>query len=235
MSTLTPNFNLIQPEETDPFEDFRAWYNATLAIIDANLGGGGSKHTIIDENGQTLPNRTYLEFTGGVQVTDDAVNNKTVVNVTGGGGGSSTLAGLSDVTLTSPTDGQVLEYDSITQKWINANPSGSMHVYSTTEKIVGKWIDSKPVYEKTIEFPITSTLGSGFNTIESMPNIVPISIKGFLVNQNDGRVYPLNYSNAGATSSLFYYQGNITLNIQNDSWGTTYKLYVIVEYTKTTD
>lgn len=153
----------------------------------------------------------------------------------GGGGGASSLSQLNDVNVTSPSDGQFLTYDGVEQKWKNTTITDEEHVYSTSEQVIGKWIDSKPVYEKTIEFPITSTLGSGFNTIESMPNIVPISIKGFLVNQNDGRVYPLNYSNAGATSSLFYYQGNITLNIQNDSWGTTYKLYVIVEYTKTTD
>lgn len=41
----------------------------------------------------------------------------------GGGGGSSTLAGLTDVTLTSPTDGQVLTYDSTNNKWVNADGS----------------------------------------------------------------------------------------------------------------
>lgn len=39
----------------------------------------------------------------------------------GGGGGSSTLAGLTDVDLDSPTNGQVLKYNSTTQKWENAN------------------------------------------------------------------------------------------------------------------
>lgn len=42
----------------------------------------------------------------------------------GGGGGSSTLAGLTDVDLTSPTNGQVLEYDSENQVWKNADASG---------------------------------------------------------------------------------------------------------------
>lgn len=42
----------------------------------------------------------------------------------GGGGGSSTLGGLSDVNLTTPTDGQVLKYDANAQEWINANESG---------------------------------------------------------------------------------------------------------------
>ena len=36
-----------------------------------------------------------------------------------GGGGSSTLAGLSDVDITSPSDGQILQYDATSQKWVN--------------------------------------------------------------------------------------------------------------------
>lgn len=39
-----------------------------------------------------------------------------------GSGGS--LAGLSDVVLTSPTDGQVLTYDTALGKWINETPTG---------------------------------------------------------------------------------------------------------------
>lgn len=41
-----------------------------------------------------------------------------------GGGGSSTLSGLTDVDLSSPTNGQILKYNSTTQKWENANESG---------------------------------------------------------------------------------------------------------------
>ena len=35
------------------------------------------------------------------------------------GGGSSTLSDLNDVSVTSPSNGQILKYDSTTQKWIN--------------------------------------------------------------------------------------------------------------------
>lgn len=42
----------------------------------------------------------------------------------GGGGGSSSLAGLSDVSITSAQDGQVLKYDAQNSEWVNANESG---------------------------------------------------------------------------------------------------------------
>lgn len=104
------------------------------------------------------------------------------------GGGSTTLAGLSDVALASVANGDVLTYDSTLNKWKNdaggggggttvvANPSGqatetlnklqvgatiydvpsgggsSGHAWSTTEHIVGTWIDGATVYEKTVDF-----------------------------------------------------------------------------------
>lgn len=44
-----------------------------------------------------------------------------------------TLSGLTDTTIaTTPTDGQVLTYDSNTSKWINATPSGGGHTMTPT-------------------------------------------------------------------------------------------------------
>ena len=43
---------------------------------------------------------------------------------TGGGGGSSTFAGLDDVSFNNIQNGQVPKYNSTTQKWENANESG---------------------------------------------------------------------------------------------------------------
>lgn len=50
----------------------------------------------------------------------------------GGGGGSSTLSGLSDVGISSATNGQVLKYNSTTEKWENANESGGSSYSETT-------------------------------------------------------------------------------------------------------
>ena len=75
-----------------------------------------------------------------------------------GGGGSSTLSGLSDVTLTTPTSGQVLKFDG--SKWVNGTGGGSSgHDYSSTEQVIGTWIDGKTLYEKTISFTTASTSG----------------------------------------------------------------------------
>ena len=87
MATYTSNYNLKKPDNSDPFGDFRGDYNDNLDIIDANLGGGGGSggHTIIDPNGTDMTQRTGLQFTGNVSVSDDGVNDKTVVDILGGG------------------------------------------------------------------------------------------------------------------------------------------------------
>ena len=87
MATYTSNYNLEKPDVTDPFGDFRAGYNSNMDIIDQNLGGGGGGggHTIIDPNGSDMAQRAGLQFTGSCSVTDDAVNDKTIVNISGGG------------------------------------------------------------------------------------------------------------------------------------------------------
>lgn len=89
MATLTPNYGLSMPDATDDFKDFRASYNSNMGIIDNNMGGGGGSggHTIIDENDTSMAQRTGLQFTGNVTVTDDAVNNKTIVDIQGDSGG----------------------------------------------------------------------------------------------------------------------------------------------------
>lgn len=86
MATQTTNYNLSKPDSTDPFSQFRQSYNDNMDIIDANLGGGGGSggHTILDPDGNALAQESGLQFTGAVSVTDDNMNGRTVVNVSGG-------------------------------------------------------------------------------------------------------------------------------------------------------
>jgi hypothetical protein len=66
----------------------------TKTIEIESSGGGGGGHVIIDEAGNPMPQRENLQFTGAVEVTDDIVNDKTVVEVTGGSGGNKNLYSL---------------------------------------------------------------------------------------------------------------------------------------------
>ena len=57
--------------------------------------------------------------------------------------GSASLDGLTDVDLTSPTNGQVLKYDATNQEWINADESGGSggFVEVTTDILTGQYMN----------------------------------------------------------------------------------------------
>lgn len=73
-------------------------------------------------------NKTYNELNTTSKKLIGAINE---LEAGGGGGGSSTLAGLSDVDITTPTDGQVLSYDSVNQEWVNADVGDASKVELT--------------------------------------------------------------------------------------------------------
>ena len=79
MATYTTNYNLYKPDSTDDFKDFRSEFNNNMDILDQ--GGGGSGHTIEDGSGTAMTARANLQFVNCTSVTDDSVNDKTIVQV----------------------------------------------------------------------------------------------------------------------------------------------------------
>ena len=79
MATYTPNLNLGKPESSDQFSAFRQLFNDNMDILDT--GGGGSGHTIEDGSGTAMTARANLQFVNCTSVTDDSVNDRTVVTV----------------------------------------------------------------------------------------------------------------------------------------------------------
>jgi len=82
-----------------------------------------------------------------------------------GGGGASELNELSDVTLTSPTDGQILVYDNGTSKWVNSDPVSA----SYTEQFADGDLDSNDVIRIThsldTTYPIVVVYDNSNNVI----------------------------------------------------------------------
>lgn len=144
------------------------------------------------------------------------------------------LSDLDDVSITTPTEGQMLTYDGAT--WVNDDaPSGGEVIYSTTEQLIGKWIDGKPLYQITYEYT-SSGISSTTAIITLSSEKVVRDIKGVLCN-TDGRVYLLPYSSGSSTTSIRVTVDNkIEIVINSDSWGSSYTpWYITIQYTKTTD
>ena len=81
MATYTPNLNLYKPDSSDDFGDFRSEFDDNMDKLDNAVGGSTQGHTIIDGSGSSMTQRSGLQFQNATSVTDDSVNDKTIVQV----------------------------------------------------------------------------------------------------------------------------------------------------------
>lgn len=107
----------------------------------------------------------------------------------------------------------------------------SKNVYSTDEKVIGTWIDGKPLYRKVIEFS-SFTVGSMVD--HNIPNIDHVHLgTGTCAIRHDGWVLQNYYVN---DADRFLQLTNKTQ--LHSTYGTSMniaKFIFVVEYTKTTD
>lgn len=159
------------------------------------------------------------------------------------------LEELNDVELTSPTEGQVLKFNATSEKWENADETGGSgtsngavllnrsNLYDTNEKLVGRWIDGKPLYQKTFTVQLSGTNAS---TLISIPNIDNLCDFEGYYNRGDqnNAIIAVNANSWTIQSALIVgktsngveisYRGSIGLPSNSD-------VVVTCRYTKTTD
>lgn len=172
-------------------------------------------------------------------------NGKYRTSEDGGGGGSSTFADLDDVSLSNLQNGQVPKYNSATQKWENANESGGGGThYSTTEQVIGTWIDGKPLYQKT--FHITNlpnqTMVDEPHGISNIGDIIDIRgvchVKLSIDATNTFTPLPRIQDNNQASQLLAIDVNNTNIRLKGRGFDFTYVfdyVNVTIQYTKTTD
>ncbi len=153
-------------------------------------------------------------------------------------GSGQSLDTLNDVDIDAQTltDGQGIVYDATAQKWKNGMVGGG-HAYSTTEQVVGTWIDGRNVYEKTFEFENPSTgntvLNHGITNFGSV-----ISVVGSF-HRNDGYDEPVPYphNDVSFMVSLVDFTSTQMTRVVGSVYTDTYKLTrasFTVRYLKTT-
>lgn len=149
MSTTTTNLELVKPagnervdvdvinSNYDKIDEF-----AGLAITDANYVHTDNNYTTTEKSKLSAiqPNATATSFTqtlvSGTAVGTITINGTDyVIYAPSSSGGASALNDLSDVTLASPSNGQVLKYNATTGKWENADESGGGGGYIPTGEV----------------------------------------------------------------------------------------------------
>lgn len=159
------------------------WVNAN-----ESGGGGGSTVTITPT------------LSTGTKIADYSIDGSTgALFAPNGGGGVSALSDLTDVTLTSPTNGQALVYDATNQVWINGNVSGGGGSFAETPLFTGGTSGNR-----------TFTLSSAFTNYDYIA--IYYSHNDGQTTYQDVKLYPssLLYSLIGTSVNI--------LGITNDAW-----------------
>ena len=112
----------------------------------------------------------------------------------------------------------------------------SKSTYSLNENVIGKWVDNKPIYRKVIEVPKSAVSASSVAIPHNISNLgTLVTARGILVGSTDFNVIPWI---TGGTYAI--YLNDITstavnLNITQNAYNKIVKIFLILEYTKTTD
>lgn len=117
------------------------------------------------------------------------------------------------------TDSDMNEIKNVVNE--NANILEESNTYSTTEKVVGTWIDGKPIYRKAYSIS-GSLVQNAWTTLTSLSNVATLT-KGLMGGSSNNCVW---------NDVLLRVLNN---NIQYYSPLVHAYSWLIVEYTKTTD
>ena len=105
--------------------------------------------------------------------------------------------------------------------------------YSTEEKVVGRWIDGKPLYQKTITELVTPN--ASYGKIYGMDNIEVINYSGILYGSNTN--ITISGSNFGGSHSEYFdiWSDGGSFYVCTDSSHYNKSMILTIQYTKTTD
>lgn len=113
--------------------------------------------------------------------------------------------------------------------------------YSTEEKIVGTWIDGKPIYQKTVSCGTLPNATTGYEPKKVAHNITnldkTVNFWGIAINPNTHASCKLGGlgTNSDTSSDLGLFIDSINVNIKTSADRSAYsESYVTIQYTKST-
>ncbi len=206
-------------------------YNsATQKWENMNQSGGGSGHTILDDEGTSLTQRDDLQFKGAYS-EDDSTNEKTVVNVAR----TMTLAEFEQL-----TEDEKAGFINVADETSGSDDKFQPVIYSEEEREIGVWTDGKPLYEKTVKIQSLPSSASLVDYPHNISNIDTICASWGYVRWASGSIAPLNTmqfsdGTVGVSSSFFYLVTTTNISIAVGMDRSSSSATVTIRYTKTTD
>ena len=152
--------------------------------------------------------------------------------VGGGGGGVSTLADLTDVNISNPTDGQILQYDAASQKWVN-HINEPRHI-SITVDIYSAASDTVTFTDRTGQKTVTSGDSITFtSSVAKNPSDLSENYsKTVNVTSSTTAVYVMPNDN---TLYWYGYNGGVEAITANNGWSYTGSSRILSDCTFSTN
>ena len=202
----------------------------------------------VDKKFQYLfQNANHVEFTqslqSGTQIGSLSIDGVSTDLYAPTGGGSSTLAGLTDTDINTPTDGQYLTYNATSSKWVNttgggggttviANPSGAatddlekVQIGNTIYDIPGSGGSGGRFRQEIIYDTPVSTAGnitvSDFGDADSLTFVLGIYVSGDSYQTFINEIPMVEFK----TGEVVFIGGTLT-----QSSGTTWSKYAAIKY-----
>lgn len=120
-------------------------------------------------------------------------------------------------------------------KIIGGVPQDGYVEYSTSEKIIGTWIDGKPLYQKTIQAKAGAVTTDGTMVNKTTAhNIANIESRiGCYIN-GSAMLHLFGNANAIRYCDAYFDTTNVTIRTNSTTFSNA-TVYVTIQYTKTTD
>lgn len=215
--------------------------SATLSTLPSGLTGA-SGWSLVDNLNHIRYRLGQLEISSGILIVDEYDGSPSISNVNritfsgaiitdlGGGhalvqvtasGGSSTLDGLTDVTISGLTDGDILVYSGAIGQWVNIQPQlDAPFDGQTYGRKDGDWV------------AISGVVASGgaaltvmdFDGSPTITNVDTIRFSGAIITDLGSGDVLVAFSGGASESTLHYYNDDLTSQVPSDVF-TTSRVY----------
>ena len=185
--------------------------------VNGDGGGGGSGgHTILDNEGDSLTQRTNLQFKGAYS-DDNATDDTTEVNV---------VRKMTKAEFDLLSDDEKVGFINITDITSGGDDRFQPVVYSEDEREIGVWTDGKPIYQKS--YKITGVnINGGWNVLITSASNIDTFVGGKCALADSTYKYTWDaYYNSSNNVAIYNFLGGAILNASG---------YITIQYTKTTD
>lgn len=187
-------------------------------------GSGAGGHTIVDNAGIDLAQRTNLQFLGAYS-EDNSTDDTTEVNV---------VREMTKAEFDLLSADEKTGFINITDITGGNDDRFQPVIYSEEEREIGVWKDGKPLYQKTVDCG-TLPNASGIQVAHNISNLADVvCIFGYAVNSSYTSI-PLPYPDTVLEYNVNVSVDTTYISISTGRDRTQFTGYITIQYTKTTD